>query len=192
MAAEEVSRVSRNRIFMLLAVVGVVAGFALVRWWSPASAPSAAAPGAAVPAASVPEAAPSYSDLQPPDVRGSSMSVVGTMSREEMIRRGIAVPEMPPESTATADNPNVDPGGEGPPAALNFPPEVAQAASSFMCLCGCGHTLDECPCNDQPIGAGTMLTYLQKLMAADPDPASLSAGMVDRYGDQVLVSPREP
>lgn len=189
MAAEEVVRVSRNRILMVLAVAGVLAGFAMVRWWNPASVPSAPT---AAPAASELGTAPSTSDLRPPGERGSSMSVVGTMSREEMVRRGIAVPEDPAETAAAQGNRPGDPGREGPPASLNFPPEVGQAAGSFMCLCGCGHTLDECPCNDQPIGAVTMLTYLQKLMAVDPDPSGLSAGMVDRYGEQVLVPPSEP
>ena len=44
----------------------------------------------------------------------------------------------------------------------------------------------------QSIGAVTMLSYLQKLMATDPDPASLSAEMVDRYGELVLAPPSEP
>jgi hypothetical protein len=77
----------------------------------------------------------------------------------------------------------------GPPVANRFPPDVGLAASQFMCLCGCGHRLDECPCNDQPIGAVTMLSYLQKVMRKNPDPEALSVEMVDRYGEQVLVAP---
>jgi hypothetical protein len=195
MVPEQVPQMSRNRILVVLGIVGVLAGFALVRSWNSGEAPPPAAAGTSVPVAVEPGAAPSYSDLQPADTRGSSMSVVGTMSREEMIRRGIAVPQAPPSPAAKAAGTGDPSGGqrrEGAPAAVMFPPEVGQAASSFMCLCGCGHTLDQCPCNDQPIGAVTMLSYLQKLMATDSDPASLSAGMEDRYGELVLAPPREP
>ena len=189
----------RNRILMIVAVAGVVAGFAMVRWWNAQVPPGAAASGPAVPVAAVPGtagsgAAPSTALLEPPGTGGSSMSVVGSMSREERIRRGVvaapepgtpATAELPPRAPARADT------RMGPPVAKRFPPEVGLAASRFMCLCGCGHRLDECPCNDQPIGAVTMLSYLQKVMRENPDPAALSVEMVDRYGEQVLVAPGE-
>jgi hypothetical protein len=79
--------------------------------------------------------------------------------------------------------------GEGPPTALQFSPEVREAAGRYRCLCGCSHTLDVCPCNDQPIGAGTMLTYLQKLLGRGLEGEALDTGMVDRYGERVLASP---
>ena len=34
-----------------------------------------------------------------------------------------------------------------------------------------------------------MLSYLQKVMGENPDPAALSVEMVDRYGEQVLATP---
>ena len=53
----------------------------------------------------------------------------------------------------------------GPPVSQSgFLRKSAWRPASFMCLCGCGHRLDECPCNDQPIGAVTMLSYLQKVL----------------------------
>jgi hypothetical protein len=194
----------RNRILMIVAVVGVVAGFAVVRLWKVDEAPAVAGGNTVVPVAvetgtapatSGSGTAPSTSLLEPPRGRGSSMTVVGGMSRQEMIQRGIIdSPELGTGSAAPIP-PRAPGGGErmtGTPAAIQFPREVGMAASRFMCLCGCGHRLDECPCNDQPIGAVTMLSYLQQLMQESSDPAVLAEEMVDRYGDQVLVSPLEP
>ena len=46
-----------------------------------------------------------------------------------------------------------------------------------------------CACNEQPIGAFTMLTYLEKLLNETPgaDPSVVDQGMAERYGDQVVA-----
>ena len=66
---------------------------------------------------------------------------------------------------------------------------VRAAAGRYFCLCGCDHVLDICPCNDQPVGAGTMLNHLQRIVAQNLADEEIDAAMVDRYGDRVLVSP---
>ena len=79
----------RNRILLIVAVLGVITGFAAVRLWNAGEVPAAAGGENAVPMAAEPDAEPtaagsSLSVLEPPRGRGSSMSVVGSMSREEM------------------------------------------------------------------------------------------------------------
>lgn len=180
---------ARTRILLLLAVVGVLGGYVLVRFW-----PSPAAPAAVPPAASTPPPAAqgqAANQLPPlPQPRGSSFSVVGNMSREEMIRQGIlpadAAPP-PPGRVAAPDRRAAAGAAQRPPSSFRFPPELRTAAARYQCLCGRAHALDVCPCNDQPLGAVTMLTYLQKMMAVDADTAALDAAMVDRYGPRVMA-----
>jgi hypothetical protein len=125
------------------------------------------------------------------------------MSPEEAARLGVrgetgspGATVWPGPDTGQADGAPQPAGGagsstfdDGPPTALQFSPDVREAARRYRCLCGCSHTLDACPCNDQPIGAGTMLAYLQKLLDRGLEGEELDAGMVDRYGERVLASP---
>jgi hypothetical protein len=182
----------KNKILIGLAILGLVVGFGVMRLWRSADTVPAAQGNAAGPST----AAPATTGFETPAPRGSSLSVVGGMSREELTRRGVEVPPAPVAPSSSTPPQAGAPGSPGAPedvpASVQFPPAVAQAASNFMCLCGCGHHLGECPCNDQPIGAVTMLSHLQKLMSTETDPAALSLAMVDRYGDAVLVAPSQP
>jgi hypothetical protein len=123
-----------------------------------------------------------------PPARGSSLTVVGGMSREELVQHGI-LPE-PPAGTAPGTGMRDE--RDGPPAALAFPEAVRAAAARYWCLCGCGHTLAECPCNEQPIGAVTMLSHLGRLLDSGLTGSELDAAMIDRYGPRVLVAADEP
>jgi hypothetical protein len=191
---------SRKQILLIVAVAGVLGGYGMVRLWSGAAPVPAASPGATTPA--VAGTAPENRLPSLLEGGGSSISVVGGMSREEMVRRGIlraetsaplptaapgaALPAPPRGAAGTQLAPGQR---EGPPSALNFSAEVQAESRRFQCLCGCGHTLDVCPCNDQPVGAMTMLTYLENLMNRGQDKAGLDEQMVDRYGPRVLVQP---
>jgi len=172
----------------MVAVAGVLAGYGVVRLW-----PGAAAipvPVAPIPASATATEGSAPADRLPPLLQGggSSISVVGGMTRSEMARRGILPDGAAPSRSAAGAGDRAATGErEGPPSALQFPPEIRAAAARYYCLCGCAHTLDVCPCNDQPIGAVTMLTYLQSLVRVDQDEAGLDAGMVDRYGPRVLA-----
>ena len=125
------------------------------------------------------------------------------MTPEEAARLGIRLPAEAPTAALNADlTPPVaapfvpPPAGivsvsgleeEGPPIASGFSVEVQRAATRYLCLCGCPHGLAECPCRDQPIGAGTMLTYLEKQLRAGASGRALDAAMIDRYGERVIV-----
>ena len=192
----------RRQVLLVIAVAGVLAGYGVVRLWpGPAATPVPAVTGPAVEATT--EGSASTNRL-PPLLQGggSSISVVGGMTRKEMVRRGLlrdGASPAPPTAVAGAGPATaaVAAGGtraaaeqwEGPPAAHTFPPDVQARAKGYLCLCGCSHILDVCPCNDQPVGAVTMLTYLQSLMSAGRDEPGLDEGMVDRYGPRVLVQP---
>lgn len=90
----------------------------------------------------------------------------------------------PPEAMLTVTGLG---GEEGPPVAAGFPAAVREAAVRYLCLCGCPHRLDECPCRDQPIGAGTMLAHLEKHLRAGGSIGALDAAMADRYGERVFA-----
>ena len=182
-------RRSRWLALLLLIGVGLVVGFAATRL-GPRPEPEAAV-------VSQPPVPP------PPAARGSSLSVVGGMTPEEASRLGIRLPEEAPPAGLSADltPPVAAPAtptpagivsvsgleGDGPPIASGFSVEVQQAATRYLCLCGCPHGLAECPCRDQPIGAGTMLTYLEKQLRAGASGRALDAAMIDRYGERVIV-----
>ena len=173
-----------------LIVLGLVAGYLLMAGWRQA-APDTAAPPAAVPGApstTPPAGAPESpaGASAPPPPTGSSQTVVGGLSPEELAR--IQAGDSLGEATAppTVTGAPLAPGEIA--AASRFPPTVQEAARRYRCLCGCGHDLASCPCNDQPIGAVTMLTSLQKLLDQGLAGEAADRAMVDRYGDHVLVA----
>ena len=113
---------------------------------------------------------------------------MGGLSPQELarIRAGAAVTEA--RSPAASTMADLAPGET--PSSVAFPVAVQTAASRYRCLCGCVHDLRSCPCNDQPIGAVTMLTFLQRLLdqgLEESDPTD--AAMAERYGDEVLLAP---
>ncbi|MFQ5718464.1 MAG: hypothetical protein ACE5IK_02845 [Acidobacteriota bacterium] len=179
-----------------LSVIALVIGYLLVIGWQHFSSPSGPQrPAMAAPAPTAPATDPSpASPATAPEAlaasapsRGSSMSVVGGISPDELARIASGRPATP---TAGGAPPSI--AGETPASAA-FPPRVQQAARGYRCLCGCPHDLAVCPCNEQPIGAVTMLTYLQKLLDSDADVRAQNAGMVERYGERVLLhTPRDP
>ncbi len=199
---------------LALAAAGVVAGFVLIRAWPAAGPATPAAPAGALDGA----AAPGAGGLPPlPDDgrSGSSLSVVGGLGPEDLARvqqqaRGRVAAEAAP-APAAGGSPEVQvvptvpgrearpagaaPGsmaGSGPPASSLFPPAVQAAARRYICLCGCPDNLADCACNEQPIGAMTMLSYLQKLVDEGRDAAGQDAGMADRYGPRVLAGADGP
>lgn len=182
----------RRQVLLVIAVAGVLAGYGVVRLWpGPAATPVPAVTG---PAAEATAEGSASSNRLPPLLQGggSSISVVGGMTRKEMVRRGLlrdGASPAPPAPAPGAGPATAAEQWEGPPSALKFPPDVQARAKGYLCLCGCSHILDVCPCNDQPVGAVTMLTYLQSLMSAGRDEPGLDEGMVDRYGPRVLVQP---
>lgn len=194
--------VTQARLIWLVAlgVAGLLVGYLAVSLWPSSSGGDGRGPAISSGTSEDDTGTGGTLPPLPPDPRrpGSSLSVVGGMSPEEAARLGVSTgpgaqgtmvrPE--PDAGQTAEAPAEPlPFGEGPPIALQFSPDVREAARRYRCLGGCGHTLDACPCKDQPIGAGTMLTYLQKLMDRGLEGEELDAGMVDRYGERVLMSP---
>jgi hypothetical protein len=172
-----------------LGAAGLIAGYIVISYWS--SAP--ATPPPSRPAAAAEEGSGGALPPLPPDPRrrGSSISVVGGLSPEEMARLGV---QSPPGLAIPSDPVPEDPLPEegvplGPPIALQFSPEVREAARRYLCLCGRGRRLAECRCTDRPLGAETMLAYVEKLLNRGLAGARLDAGMVDRYGEHVLRPP---
>lgn len=172
--------------------MGLVVGYLLVAGWrqiapagSLAQAPAARArTGSATP---VPVGSSSFA---PRRSAGSSATVIGGLSPQELarIQTGAAPPQTPlPGAAMAAAGAPLAPGET--PAAVAFPGPVQAAAQGYLCLCGCPHDLASCPCNDQPIGAVTMLTFLQRLLDQGLERAAADTAMVDRYGDRVLVAP---
>lgn len=196
---------ARRIQLVALGLAGLLVGYLAVSLWPSSSAGDRRSPAA--PSGVLEDDTGTGGALPPlpPDPRrpGSSFSVVGGMSPEEVARLGVRTEEdvsgtmMRPDTGAGPPDgapPAVagraaSPPREGPPIALQFSPDVREAARRYRCPCGCSHTLDVCPCNDQPIGAGTMLTYVQKLLERGLEGEDLDAGMVDRYGERVLAGP---
>jgi len=185
---------TKRNLLILVAVVGVLAGFLIMRaLQAPTLAPGPLPAvqddvpvGGETTASGGPGDAPASLTSGSP---GSSISVVGGMSAQEMAELGIQRPGSAPagQLVPQPDRPGLAPGET--PSADRFPPAVAAAASRYTCLCGCQHELHICPCNDQPVGAVTMLSYLQRMMEIDDSPEVLDAAMVERYGQRVLLSP---
>ncbi|MFQ5768325.1 MAG: hypothetical protein ACE5ID_10130 [Acidobacteriota bacterium] len=189
-----------------LSLVGLLAGYLGLQFWrSDVAHPSASPPGepgqgsAAVSDEAPPSPQPGLSQepirSRARSMQGSSLSVVGGLSPEDLRRLGVQLPpEALPAQRPTAvplSGPSAGQPLEGPPAAGRFPPTVAKAAGGFRCLCGCPHNLAVCPCNQQPVGAVTMLTYLEKLLDQGKNGDAARQGMVDRYGERVVAdSPR--
>lgn len=180
----------RTQTLLVVAVVGVLAGYGVVRLW-PGTA-TTPVPTVTSPAAAAGRSAPSNRLPSLLQGGGSSFSVVGGMTPREMARRGLlrdGIAPAPPVAVPGAGTLAAAGDREGPPSALKFPPAVRAAAARYLCLCGCDHTLDVCPCNDQPVGAVTMLSYLQSRVNAGRDESGRDEDMVDRYGPRVLVQP---
>ena len=178
-----------------LAVLGVVVGYLIVVGWRrvenrPETGPVPAESSRAGPVTAGQNGAGSTEAPSTPST-GSSLTVVGGLTPDErdrlrqMNETGENGPPLPPPADAGVA-PGTEPGEA--PTSLRYPLPVREAASAYLCLCGCAHGLATCPCNDQPLGAGTMLTHLQKLLEQELEGASLDAAMVDRYGERVLGS----
>jgi hypothetical protein len=100
----------------------------------------------------------------------------------------VVLPTVPGRTALPADAPRGSMAGGAPPVSAQFPAPVQAAARRYLCLCGCPDDLAVCACNEQPIGALTMLTYLEKLVDEGKDAAAIDTGMVDRYGPRVLAA----
>ena len=193
-------------------LLGVVVGYLIMTGWKrldsgagPVAPVETAKPEPSVSGIESEAGDSSASGALPPLARersGSSVSVVGGMSPEDLTRlqRELAGEsgETPAATPAVGDAP-LTPAAGPPlapgetPASVLFPPEVREEARRYLCLCGCGHDLATCPCNDQPIGAVTMLTYLQKLMMQEgTDPDGVADGMIARYGERVILEQGTP
>ncbi|MFQ5669503.1 MAG: hypothetical protein ACE5HD_03160 [Acidobacteriota bacterium] len=202
------SRMKRLTHLAALVLLGTGAGYLGIAAWQGRGAASTSkpAPAAAPPPAGAdpstagasPVSSGSILPALPPDPsrRSSSIAVVGGMTSEEARRRGIhfenpadaaALPKASP-STVVAPQTSPTASQRKPAAAKAFPAAVQAASTAFYCLCGCGDNLAVCDCNEQPVGAVSMLTYLEKLLDRGLDGADLHAAMVDRYGERVLAS----
>ena len=71
------------------------------------------------------------------------------------------------------------------PIALS--PQARMAAERYRCICGCNDVLGECTCTRTP-GSVDMKEYLVELVDRGLTMTQVDAGMVAKYGDQVLLS----
>ena len=152
-----------------LVFIGVLAGYLVMTGWKRLDVGGSAAEPATTTAPAAAEAGPEADEAESSPVsatlpplatprRGSSVSVVGGMSPEELARLQRELQGTDAEADAPGEPGTVPPAGGAPvppdatPASVLFSPAVREAARLYLCLCGCGHDLAVCPCNDQPVG----------------------------------------
>ena len=73
------------------------------------------------------------------------------------------------------------------PLPVDLSPQAQVASERYRCVCGCNDPLSECTCTQTP-GSYDMKEHLQSLVDAGMSLEELDQGMVERYGDQALLS----
>jgi hypothetical protein len=122
-------------------------------------------------------------------------AIVGSLVLLGLIGYGVYRMRAAPASNGTAPAPGVlevaSDSSEGSVISAVAPvllsPEARVAAERYRCVCGCNDPLGECTCTQSP-GSVEMKEHLEALVEQHRSVQEVDQGMIDRYGEQVLLS----
>ena len=105
-----------------------------------------------------------------------------------LFRRQTPAPAMePPPLQVEQVEGEVTPGVISAEIPDGLTPEARIIAERYRCVCGCGDPLSICTCTNTP-GSRDMKRHLQSLVSAGRMSVEVDAGMIEKYGPQVLLS----